>query len=1008
MGGGGSIRRLDKGSTRLLSSGQVIVCLSSATKELVENAIDAEAGSIEVKFKDYGLTCVEVSDDGCGMRRADLFDEEGGILLCLRHTTSKLRDPTEVYEGKVATLGFRGEALASLSTVGSVEIATRAEDSVVDGGGSGLATVLTFNGEGRGVEESTCARGRGTTVKVSDLFKQLPVRRKDFERNCKKELTKAVSLLQQYAIILPKGKRMRCSHATSAGASKGKSSQKKKASSTVLFSCGGNAGAPDANDSGEAMLLNAAGIFGARFAKSLQKLHVLFDSNLDMVTEVEKDRSVSLAIMDEKRQKMHELADLQGTAMGGQDHKGGDKLVAHRMLASRARKKLANFCGVEFEGYVSKAVSCISEDMRQTSEAQYFYVNSRPVDCPKFSKLLNKTYRSLSSVAGVNAAKRPSAFINIKVPRNYCDINVSPNKREIQWEVEKVVLECFRIALMKLWEPSRYTYAVNDRQSLVLEDHANQTTLLPPKGQGALGVATAKSSGGDDGGDIVLGNARDDADGSNDVDAEEREEDGINADVSPHVKKEKRSRASEGEAHVLEDPADPTSLRGVSTRSTKSSDKKLWNDYVSETRRQGRSEKSRRLGSEKASGMQRLSAFGFKALDPAAQTEPGSPKPNAVSSEENASLAADAGERDTMPTETYLCDVAPAVPSQEAGDAAPGAGRSSGNEEGGKPSSLVAAPGNGNRGGCDVVVIGADSQEEPLKSSTESEKTRHKAHTDINFDRVINAVGAKSSERRAPEGQRNALNWSVEGIGTRMKQKMRLKRQLRASDSGKKRFKASSLQHQAERRETADQEAEEELKRVFDKNDFKRMHVIGQFNLGFILARLGRDIFIVDQHASDEIFNFERLQNHTKLNKQPLITPVPLEMSPAEQLVVQDNMNVFHHNGFDIRNTSFMPFCMCAVPYSKNTVFGADDVYEMVDMIQQSQSLSNAHVRPTKVRAMFASRACRSSIMIGQTLDKRSMYKILDNLVTLEAPWNCPHGRPTMRHLFVLHSLTKA
>ena len=80
----------------------------------------------------------------------------------------------------------------------------------------------------------------------------------------------------------------------------------------------------------------------------------------------------------------------------------------------------------------------------------------------------------------------------------------------------------------------------------------------------------------------------------------------------------------------------------------------------------------------------------------------------------------------------------------------------------------------------------------------------------------------------------------------------------------------------------------------------------------------------------------------------------------------------------------------------------------MVDMIQQSQSLSNAHIRPTKVRAMFASRACRSSIMIGQTLDKRSMYKILDNLVTLEAPWNCPHGRPTMRHLFVLHSLTKA
>ena len=102
------------------------------------------------------------------------------------------------------------------------------------------------------------------------------------------------------------------------------------------------------------------------------------------------------------------------------------------------------------------------------------------------------------------------------------------------------------------------------------------------------------------------------------------------------------------------------------------------------------------------------------------------------------------------------------------------------------------------------------------------------------------------------------------------------------------------------------------------------MHVIGQFNLGFLVCRLGRDIFIVDQHASDEIFNFERLQAHTKLNRQPLINPVPLEMSPVEQLVVSDNLNIFHKNGFDIRNSgSFVP-CMCAVPYSKNTVFGAD------------------------------------------------------------------------------------
>ena len=78
-------------------------------------------------------------------------------------------------------------------------------------------------------------------------------------------------------------------------------------------------------------------------------------------------------------------------------------------------------------------------------------------------------------------------------------------------------------------------------------------------------------------------------------------------------------------------------------------------------------------------------------------------------------------------------------------------------------------------------------------------------------------------------------------------------------------------------------EASATLERVFRKSDFSRLEIIGQFNLGFILARLGDDAFIVDQHASDEIFNFERLQRSTTLNRQPLIAPKPclLYTSPS-------------------------------------------------------------------------------------------------------------------------------
>ncbi len=80
--------------------------------------------------------------------------------------------------------------------------------------------------------------------------------------------------------------------------------------------------------------------------------------------------------------------------------------------------------------------------------------------------------------------------------------------------------------------------------------------------------------------------------------------------------------------------------------------------------------------------------------------------------------------------------------------------------------------------------------------------------------------------------------------------------------------------------------ADRELQRAFQKEDFASMHVIGQFNLGFILARLGDNLFIIDQHAADEKYNFERLQQITRLNKQPMLQPLQLELTPAEKMTL--------------------------------------------------------------------------------------------------------------------------
>ena len=87
---------------------------------------------------------------------------------------------------------------------------------------------------------------------------------------------------------------------------------------------------------------------------------------------------------------------------------------------------------------------------------------------------------------------------------------------------------------------------------------------------------------------------------------------------------------------------------------------------------------------------------------------------------------------------------------------------------------------------------------------------------------------------------------------------------------------------------------------------------------------------------------------------------------------------------------------LVALPFSKETVFGPADVNELVALLAEAPG---GHVRLPKLRAMFAMRACRSSVMIGTALDANKMGALTRQLSTLDQPWNCPHGRPTLRHL---------
>ncbi|KXJ92300.1 hypothetical protein Micbo1qcDRAFT_118782, partial [Microdochium bolleyi] len=200
-------------------------------------------------------------------------------------------------------------------------------------------------------------------------------------------------------------------------------------------------------------------------------------------------------------------------------------------------------------------------------------------------------------------------------------------------------------------------------------------------------------------------------------------------------------------------------------------------------------------------------------------------------------------------------------------------------------------------------------------------------------------------------------------------------------------------------------DAEAKLSLTISKADFLSMKIVGQFNLGFIIAvREGDDeLFIIDQHATDEKYNFERLQASTVVQSQRLVQPKQLDLTALEEEVIKENIAALEANGFqvDIDESGFHPVGqrvrLLSLPLSRETTFDLADLEELVSLLTDHHEV--VVPRPSKVRKMFAMRACRSSVMIGKSLTTKQMEKLVRHMGELDKPWNCPHGRPTMRHL---------
>ena len=170
----GKINVLGFDVANLIAAGEVVDRPSSVVKELLENSIDAGATAVTVEIQRGGVAFIRISDNGCGMEPEDL------PVAILRHATSKISKADDL--GSIATLGFRGEALAAISSVSKMRIFSRPADSR-------MGAILTAEGgEVLDITETGCAAG--TTIVVEDLFFNVPARRKFL----KKDATEAAAV----------------------------------------------------------------------------------------------------------------------------------------------------------------------------------------------------------------------------------------------------------------------------------------------------------------------------------------------------------------------------------------------------------------------------------------------------------------------------------------------------------------------------------------------------------------------------------------------------------------------------------------------------------------------------------------------------------------------------------------------------------------------------------------------------------------------------------------------
>ncbi|CAI2382786.1 unnamed protein product [Moneuplotes crassus] len=923
----GMLNKIDKDSIRQICSSQVVTDLKGAIKELVENSIDACAKKIDIKFFQYGLEGMEVADTGKGINEAD-FD-----IIAKRGTTSKISELEDIY--KIKSLGFRGEALNSLCSLGEVSISTKTEDNE-------LGYFLKFDEAGELISKKQIARNVGTTVSIKNLFRKLPVRYNEFKKTCKSQFTKALSGMQSYAII----------------------------NSHIKFT-----------------LTNTT--------KGSKQLNTLIRTNGDgdMKTNI-------ITIIGKK--KTQELIEFE-----------------------------CDLPHCKISGFVTKYISSGSmQSGKINRDSVHCYLNNRPIDLPK--KIINcfmEIYKQFS------AQVTPVIILNFQVEDQYYDINVSPDKREIFLKNEQEIIKGLKLHLNNFFEDIQKSKLVENLKKK--EDSFNPT--LDVKDNMIIKSLQKKK---------VI-HQQDQMDEEEEEKFQARKDSGAQKSMSDHSQRfsqyktnlrkrtslQQSQGSSEGSKKIksevprvkrlkteYEIECENEELEDSSQKSTHKTEKKFTAFEPKRPSIDLEALKSRIKKNNTMTRQEKQKNFlsKFKAASKRGNRKRLSKEPEEESQqEEKPKDYMSAVERTFGPTQVKYLDKEN-DPAYELNQELMNHQEEQKtlfkrekiqlvNKNVSLDSNLnISSQGDQN---IDITKESADPDSILREHPMNSEKLvfMEKLPVTTGFDTSDSEVSLDIN--RLPS------------ILEREKQRYEELSSKKSENIIQRNKKKNILTNPGDLDNNIIDVDESKLDEMFGKEDFKKLRIIGQFNLGFILAvrEDTNQLFILDQHATDEKFNFERLSKSTVIHSQPLVCPINHDVNVCELLALKEHEDVFVKNGFRFEfDNSDKETCnrikIKTLPYSKNIQFTVDDFNELLSKITEDIDMNEMKklekdflhkdiYRPKKVRNMLANRACRNSIMIGKALTKPKMKEIAINLSNLECPWNCPHGRPTMRFLIKLDDI---